>query len=343
MTFEKQLKDYAHKIGIDLIGFTTANSFPDDYERLQKMKEKNYLSPWSEQDLHKRCNPKILMEDAESLIAIGISYLTSEKEELEDRERSSFQGKLARFAQYQDYHKLLAEKMEELVSFIRKSYPEVKAEIYVDTGPLIDRAVAYRAGLGFIGKNSALIHPEYGSFLALGEILINIPLKADQPMKNGCGECALCIKACPQQAIKAPGEIQTKDCLSHYTQEKGFLKEAVRKQLANRLWGCDTCQDVCPYNQQARSGKGLFKTHKLGKKPDIQQILNLSNADYKKLVGNTSMAWRGKRILQRNALINLGNTCDSNAIPILKEALNDQRPVIRGIAAWGLGRIRGEK
>jgi len=342
MSFENQLKEYAYKIGIDLIGITSAKPFKAAYRRLKEMESKHYLSPWIEPDLYKRCHPSRLMEDGRSLIAVGISYLTADQEE-EKSNLPLFRGRLARFAQYQDYHQLLDEKMRELVLFIRKSYPKAKAEIYVDTGPLIDREVAYRAGLGFFGKNAALIHPEYGSFIAIGEILTDISLLSDQPLNDGCGECTLCIQACPAQAIKAPGEIQASECLSHFTQEKGLLDCEIREKIGDRLWGCDTCQDVCPYNQKARKAKGLFKVHALGKRPDLEQILQLSNKEYKNKVQKTSMAWRGKRTLQRNALINIGNTRNRSAIPILKKALTDQRPVIRGTACWALGQIRGDK
>ena len=184
-----------------------------------------------------------------------------------------------------------------------------------------------------------MINPEYGSFLALGEILVNIDLKPDQPIDQECGECQLCLKACPQQAIKRPGEIETHQCLAHYTQEKGFLTDEIREKLGKRLWGCDTCQDVCPYNREARRGQGVFQIHKLGQRPDLKQILNFSNREYRQQVGDTAMAWRGKRTLQRNALINLGNQQDPAAIPILEEALDDPRPIIRVTAAWALAKI----
>lgn len=348
MSYEEQLKEYAQKIGIDLLGITTAEPFPEALERLEKMDQAGYLSPWAEQDLEKRCDPRLLMEDAESIIAVAISYLRPEQQ-LSDRgqgveEQPALRGRLARFARFQDYHQLLQKKMEELVEFMNRSYPNLKAQIYVDTGPLIDREVAYRAGLGFIGKNATLIHPRYGSFLALGEILVNISLQPDQPLKNGCGDCSLCMTSCPQQVIQAPGEIQTTECLAHYTQEKGFLNEEIRRKLGQRLWGCDTCQEVCPYNRNACPGKGgLFEAHSLGTEPDLAQILQLSNLDYKTLIGGTAMAWRGKRTLQRNAIINLGNLQSPQGIPVLKEALHDQRPVIRGIAAWALSEIGGEE
>ncbi len=336
MTVEERIKTYAKEIGVDLIGITTAEPFEEAYRRLIKLERKGYLSPWAEKNLQKRCQPQMLMEDAQSLIAVGISYLQAEA-----HIDGKFRGKLARFAQLKDYHLVLKEKMKKLVIFIRKEYPEAKAEIFVDTGPLIDREIAHRAGLGFFGKNSALINPEYGSFISLGEILLNIYLKPDSPLKIGCGECDLCLQACPQQAIKSPGEILSTECLAHYTQEKGLLSDSVSKSLGTRLWGCDTCQDICPYNRQAITGSGLFEPHSLGFMPDLEQIVNLSNSQFRDLVEDTVMGWRGKTTLQRNALIILGNLKDSDSLPILKTALQDQRPVIRGTAAWALGQIAG--
>lgn len=339
LQFEERLKRYANELGIDAIGITTAEPFVDAGMRLRRMEEMGYLSPWTERDVQKRINPQLLMDDAASLIAVGIAYNRTEDE----NDVEGYRGRLARFARYQDYHQVLEECMERLVEFMRKEYPELKAQIFVDTGPLVDREVAYRAGLGFIGKNAALIHPELGSFLALGEILVNIPLKADRPVENGCGDCTLCLQACPQQAIIAPSEIHAKQCLAHFTQEKGLLHADVRQKLGMRLWGCDTCQDVCPYNHQdlRRESGTLFRQHRLGAYPDLVQILQISNREYKNLVGETAMAWRGKTTLQRNALINLGNLHNPDVIPMVAEALHDQRPVIRGTAAWALGEIGG--
>lgn len=357
LSFEDALKRYAVQIGIDLIGITSAEPFTDALQRLRKMEEQGYLSPWAEADLEKRCDPRLLMADAKSIVAVGISYLQPEEVneqelltekgsiglEARSKKEGGVRGRLARFAQFQDYHHLLQAKMEELVELIQEHDPQVQAQIYVDTGPLIDREVAYRAGLGFIGKNSALIHPEYGSFLALGEILLNIPLEPDQPLEDGCGDCDLCMKRCPQQVITAPGEIQTKECLAHYTQEKGLLTDSVRRKLGSRLWGCDTCQDVCPYNRTACPGQGqLFQEHALGKRPRLEQILNLSNSQYRELVGETAMAWRGKRTLQRNGIINLGNSKNPAVIPILQQTLADPRPIIRGVSAWALAEIGGD-
>lgn len=343
MSFEKRLKEYAYEIGIDLLGITTADPFLSAWERLERMKELNYLSPWVIDDFEQRCNPRFFMEDAESLIAVGIAYPGDDNDYTNDDGKSFFSGKLARFAQYEDYHLLLREKMQKLVRFIQKSYPDVKTKIFVDTGPLLDREVAYRAGLGFFGKNASLINPDYGSFLALGEILLNICLIPDVPLKDSCAECNLCQQACPAGAIKSSKEIDANKCLAHFTQKKGLLTAEISKKLGLRLWGCDSCQDVCPFNQKPVKRGNNFKVHQLGKNPDLEQVLNLSKSQYHELVGETAMAWRGRTTLQRNALINLGNLKDPKAIPILIEALQDQRPVIRVTAVWAITQIRTKK
>lgn len=349
MTIEERLKEFAHKIGIDLIGITTVEPFLEARQRLEKMRELGYLSPWAEPDFERRCDPRRLMADAQSLIAVGLVYPLPDKGEHKngtDRERK-WCGQLARFAQYQDYHSLLRTKLEEVVSWLRQEYPQMQAQIYVDTGPLLEREVAYRAGLGFIGKNAALIHPEYGSFLALGEILTDLSLHPDQPLENGCGECTLCLEACPQRAITSSGEINARQCLAHYTQEKGVLADSVKEKLGVRLWGCDTCQDVCPYNRKA--GEKCQETahhwvqHGLGICPDLVQVTQLTNRDYQECVGSSAMAWRGKTTLQRNALINLGNLRDPETIAVLKDALKDPRPVIRATSVWALGRMRSKE
>lgn len=344
LRFEDRLKHAAKEIGIDAIGITTAEPFYEAGSRLRQMEERGFLSPWAEPDLARRIHPRELMEDAASLIAVAVSYRGTAGAGEDAQSDGVRRGRLARFAQYQDYHRVLENCMGRLAEYMRQEYPELKAQLFVDTGPLIDREVARRAGLGFYGKNAALIHPELGSFLALGEIVVNIPLQPDQPLESQCGDCTLCLKACPQQAIAAPGEINSRECLAHYTQEKGFLQPGIRRKLGTRLWGCDTCQDICPYNRRAVRGRELLlQPHEFGAGPDLTQIVRLSNREYAERLGDTAMAWRGRTTLQRNALINLGNLRNPDAVPILAEALADRRPLIRGTAAWALGEIGGEE
>jgi epoxyqueuosine reductase len=213
----------------------------------------------------------------------------------------------------------------------------------VDTGALVDRAVAERAGIGFSAKNCAIISPEWGSWIYLGEMVTNLPLPPDMPVQEGCGDCTKCIDACPTGALVGPGELNAQACISYLTQTKGFLSEDYMTKIGNRLYGCDTCQIVCPHNR----GKNWNHRPELLPDPEIVKpllmpILDLSNREFKEKFGSSSAAWRGKKPIQRNAVIALGNFKERSAVPKLTEImLREVRPEMRGTAAWALGRIGG--
>jgi epoxyqueuosine reductase len=213
----------------------------------------------------------------------------------------------------------------------------------VDTGVLSDRAVAHRAGIGFQGKNCMIISPKYGSWIYLGELITNIPFSPDEEVQEDCGDCTRCIDACPTGALVGPGELNAQRCVSFLTQTKGLLSEEFMMKIGNRLYGCDTCQIVCPKN------KGKHWPHHAQLQPDPEKakplllpMLDLSNRQFKEQFGDTAAAWRGRGPIQRNAVIALGNFKDESALPKLAEVLqSDPRPVMRGTAAWSIGRIGG--
>ena len=203
-------------------------------------------------------------------------------------------------------------------SLIRERVPGVRTGIMVDTGALSDRAVAERAGIGYVGKNCALITPDHGSWVFLGEMLTNIPFEPDEPVTESCGDCTLCLDACPTGALVGPGQIHAKSCISYLTQTKGFLDDKWKLKIGNRLYGCDTCQVVCPKN------KGMNWTHhdELQPDPDIvkpllKPLLSISNREFKAKFGTSAAAWRGKKPIQRNAVIALGHFRDASAVPDL--------------------------
>ncbi|MDF2715480.1 MAG: epoxyqueuosine reductase [Paenibacillus sp.] len=216
-------------------------------------------------------------------------------------------------------------------------------ESMVDTGALVDRAVAERAGIGWSGKNCAIITPEWGSWVYLGELVTNIPFPPDQPITDQCGDCTICIDACPTGALVGPGQLNSSRCVSFVTQTKGFVTDEMMRKIGNRLYGCDTCQVVCPVN------KGKNWTHQPDLQPDpdkvkplLKPLLSMTNKQFRELYGDMAASWRGKKPIQRNAIIALGNFRDKSAVPLLAEMLHeDERPEIRGTAAWALGRIGG--
>lgn len=339
---KQQLIEYAKRIGISKIGFTSAEPFYELKDILSRHRELGYESGFEEKDIDKRVDPKLTMEDAKSIIAIAIAYPS--KMETSKALEGEYKGFVARSAWGIDYHIILRSKLEQLGIFLQQLIPSAKYLFMTDTGVLSDHAVAERAGIGWIGKNSLLLTPEYGSYVYLGELITNIEFPIDQPMENQCGDCTKCIDACPSNAIVQPKQVNAKKCLSYVTQEKGMLSEKAMEQLGNRLYGCDTCQLVCPKNRGINADY-LEETipNPDVAKPLLKPLLNISNSEFKVSWGPTAAAWRGKKIIQRNAIIGLANFKDKSAISDLEIILlYDERPMIKQTTAWAIGKIGGE-
>lgn len=343
-----QLKEeviaFAKAIQIDKIGFTTADPFIELKEKLREHQEKGYASGFEEKDIDKRIDPKLTLPDARSIIAIALSY-PSKIENLPERKEGEYRGFVARSAWGRDYHHVLRERLDRLAEFIQSKVPGAKTVSMVDTGALVDRAVAERAGIGWVGKNCSLITPEFGSYVYLGEMITNIDFPPDSPMENRCGDCTICLQRCPTQAFVQAGQLNAKKCLAYITQVKDQIPEPYRDKLGNRIYGCDTCQQVCPYNRKVHFAhqKEFTPDHELAK-PSIRSLLTIGKKEFQQKWGHTAAAWRGKKPLQRNAIIAAAHYKDISAIPTIVSLLHgDERPVIRGTAAWALGKIGGHE
>lgn len=341
---KQEIKQAAPSFGIDDVGFASAEPFESLRSILLEHRAKGYESGFEEPDIEKRVNPALDSGKPASLIAIAIAYPSKMKDPPKS-EPGSYRGILARSAWGQDYHHVLRAAMDKLTAFIQERVPEARIENMVDTGVLVDRAVSERAGIGFSGKNCAIISPKFGSWIFLGELITDIPFTPDAPVTEGCGECTKCIDACPTGALVGPGQLNAQKCISFLTQTKGFLDEEYMKKIGNRLYGCDTCQIVCPKNR----GKNWDHHPEFAPDPEIvkpllKPLLFLSNKEFKERFGHSSAAWRGKKPIQRNAVIALGNFKDQSAVPELSEVLlRDPRPELRGTAAWSLSQIGGEE
>lgn len=339
---KRELQLAATSLGIDDIGFASADPFLSLKAVLIDRRTKGYESGFEEPDIDKRIYPELSLTQPASLISIAVAY-PSKMTDPPKSEPGERRGILARSAWGRDYHHVLREAMAKLGEFIRERVPDARIESMVDTGALVDRAVAERAGIGFKGKNCAIISPEFGSWIYLGELITNIPFPPDAPVQEDCGDCTKCIDACPTGALVGPGELNAQRCISYLTQTKGFLEEEFMVKIGNRLYGCDTCQIVCPKN------KGKSWNHRPELQPDpetvkplLLPILDMSNREFKERFGESAAAWRGKKPIQRNAVIALGNFKDAASVPKLVDVmLNDSRPVLRGTAAWSLSKIGG--
>lgn len=335
---------YAEEIGIDKIGFASADPFLELKQRLVEHREKGYESGFEEPDLEKRTDPGLLLEGARSLISIALAY-PSKLEQPPKSGPGAYRGILCRAAWGTDYHHVLRDKLDKLATFIRELEPGARIESMVDTGALSDRAVAERAGIGFVGKNCALITDEFGSWVYLGELLTNLPLPEDQPVEEGCGDCNICVDACPTGALVQGGQLNAQRCIAYLTQVKDFIPDEFRRKIGNRLYGCDTCQTVCPKNRRIQlTHQAQFQPDPEIAKPLLLPLLEMSNKEFKEKFGLSSSSWRGKKPIQRNAILALAHFKDKTAVPELARLLeSDPRPVIRGTAAWALGKIGGDE
>ncbi|PEE34198.1 tRNA epoxyqueuosine(34) reductase QueG [Bacillus pseudomycoides] len=346
MNFEQLKQDviaYSKTIGIDKIGFASASPFEELKQRLIQQQQLNYQSGFEEPDIEKRTNPQLLLPGAKSIIAIALAY-PSKLKNAPLSKRGERRGIFCRASWGQDYHLVLRDRLQKLEAYLIEKLPDIEVKSMVDTGELSDRAVSERAGIGWSGKNCSIITPEFGSYVYLGEMITNVPFPPDQPIEDQCGSCTKCIDICPTGALVQGGQLDSKKCIAFLTQTKGFLPEEYRDKIGNRIYGCDTCQTVCPKNR----GKDFHNHPEMEPDPELVKplltpLLTISNRDFKGKYGIMSGSWRGKKPLQRNAILALAHFKETTAIPDLIDVMKDDpRPVIRGTAAWALGKIGGE-
>ena len=338
---EKQkIIEYAKEIGIDKIGFTTAEPFGLLEERLNRQQELNYQSGFEEKDISKRVTPTSILPEAQSIIAIAIAYPSKLNKQLKSSKEER-RGMFSRTSWGQDYHLVVKEKLKMLANFIKELDSNFIEITMVDTGPLSDRAVAERAGIGWSGKNCAIITEEFGSYVFLGEMITNLVLPPDEPITDGCLDCTKCLTACPTNALVAPGQINAQICIAYLTQTKDIVPLEYRDKVGNRLYGCDSCQTACPKN------KGMDHHFHPEMEPDeaivrplLIEMLDLSNRQFKEKFGHLAGAWRGKKPLQRNAMLGIAHFKDEKAIPYLIKILKKEEAFyLRATAAWALGNI----
>lgn len=341
-TLKQKIVAYATTIGIDELKVTTADPFIVMKQRLVRQQEKGFASGFEEPDLDKRTTPTLLLDEAQSIIAIAIAYPSK----LKDAPRSvadERRGLFARASWGLDYHRAVGSRLKLLQAYIEDLVPGVRTRSMVDTGELVDRAVAERAGIGFSGKNCSIISPEKGSYLYLGEMILDTYLPPDEMIEDGCGECTKCMTACPTTALVEPGVLDAKRCIAYLTQMKTLMPREFRSKLGGRLYGCDTCQQVCPYNRKKdwRHHEELLPDAEIAK-PLLVPLLKLSNREFKAKFGHLSGAWRGKKPIQRNAILALAHYREPSAVPVLVDFIErDEREDMRATAVWAIGAILG--
>ncbi len=338
---KEAIRQRARELGFDDCRFTTAAT-PDHTSALQKWLAENQHGEmtWLERNAEKRMDPQKVLAEARSVITLATSY-EIEKGKTED-ERI---GVVARYARYADYHDVLREPLKSLMGFVNQLGAGTRSLWYVDTGPLLERDFAQRAGLGFVGKHTNLISRRLGNWIFLSEIITTLELEPDAPEKNHCGSCTRCLTACPTNAITAPFTLDARKCISYLTIElKGSIPIELRPAIGNRIYGCDDCLAACPWNRFAHEGS-LMKPHAREdlNTPDLIELLSLDAAGFKARFAGSPILRTKRRGLLRNVCVALGNSGDASALPALKIAATDVEPLIGEHAQWAIEQITGAK
>ncbi len=382
------IKEQAYILGFDNVRTTTADAFPEAEQVLKERIGRGLMEglPWfTAERADVSCHPDALLPEARSIISLAMCYLT---EQPADTDEGLPRGRISRYAWGDDYHDIIKPRLQQFVDWLREYArremgDEVETRLFVDTGRMVDRAVAQRAGLGWYGKNTNILTKGWGSWVFLAEIVTNLELAPDEALKANCGSCELCLHACPTGALPNPYELDSTRCISFLTIElRGSIPLELRPLMGNLIFGCDICQEVCPVNKVAerrlglRDGGGVpvihidrirkrerteirlapplqkvdFQPHKeflarpaVGQSPELIPLLSLTEEQFRERFRRSPIKRTKRRGLLRNVCVALGNSGDIRAVPALINALHDEEPLVRGHAAWALGRLGGDE
>lgn len=347
------VKDYARQGGFDLARITDAAAFAADRDLALARIQEGLMDglPWyTAGRVIRGANPQELLPGAQSIISLALNYYPADPADDPAApasnalpENPGLTGQIARYARGRDYHRVMKKGMRDYVAGLaaRLDTP-IAARWYVDDGPMLDRAAAARAGLGWFGKNSNILTPELGSWVFLGQVITDLKIAPDGPLVKTCGSCVRCIDACPTGAIVAPYVIDNARCISHLTIEnRGAIPQEMRPLMGDWIFGCDLCQEVCPVNRKAQpSQEPAFGQAALAT-ADLIAILEMAETDFRERFRGTPILRAKLTGLQRNACVALGNGKNPAAVPALSQALQYGESLVRGHAAWALGQIGG--
>ena len=340
-----KVKSLACDLGFSPVGITSADP-PDHWPFYESWVSNGYAGEmgYLTRNLERRADPQHIVPGARSIVCVGLNYLPEASSETSDDETPNPKGRISCYARGDDYHNVMKQKLFALLEGIRSLDPKTEGRAYVDTGPVLERDYASRAGVGWFGKHTNLIEKRTGSWFFIGELIVTTDLVPDPPATDHCGTCTRCIDACPTSAILEPYVLDSNRCISYLSIElKGPIPKDLREGMGDWVYGCDVCQDVCPWNvKQARpTVDQAFKSRSGFERPDLRDLLSLDQETFSRRFRNSPIKRTKRRGLLRNAAVALGNVGDASDIPALTDALADEEPLVRQHAAWALGRIGG--
>jgi len=345
MTSKLAIRTKAAELGFDQVGFTCAELPKTVGRNLTNFLDagKHGEMQWLEKKVDRRKQPNTLWPEARTIIVLGVNY-GPEKDPLAEMEyfASNKRAMISVYARNNDYHDIIKKRLKALARWLQtESGYEVK--VFVDTAPVMEKPLAQQAGIGWQGKHTNLISPRFGSWLFLGEIYTTLTLEPDQAEKNHCGSCNECIDICPTHAITGPHQLDARRCISYLTIEhKGAIPKEFRKAIGNRIYGCDDCLSVCPWNKFAqKTNDPAFLPREELVGPELAKLADLSDDDFRKLFSKTSIKRIGRDRFVRNVLIAIGNSGDPTLLSSVTPRLSDASHVVREAANWALIELLG--
>ena len=345
MKLKQNILDHARRLGFSLAGFTTPEPPPhfSTYEKwLASGHHGNMYYLTNERALTRRADPRKILAECQTILVLASPYPNPKSAEAAEGKQPS--GRIAAYAWGDDYHDTLIPKLQALVSFIEGQVGKIiPNRYYTDTGPILERDLAQRAGLGWIGKNSCLINPKHGSYFLLAEILLGLELEPDDPFSiDYCGNCTRCIEACPTHCILPNRTIDARRCISYLTIElKEDIPEGLRPLMENWIFGCDACQAICPWNRFSISDIDASFAPRLDRPtPNLIHELSLSSEAFNQKFKNNPVKRAKRRGYLRNVAVALGNSQNPDTILALEKALDDPEPMVREHAIWALNYVK---
>lgn len=334
------IKEEAQRLGFALVGISPVEVPPHEESFAKWLRkglggELGYLKRTEEL----RRDPRKLVPWAASVVSVGMNYNTPMPR---PAAQDGVRGWISRYAWGDDYHGLIKQRLESLLDKVRGFYPDrIEGRAFVDSGPVLERDFAGVAGMGWIGKNTQLISPRLGSWFFLGELFLSMELVYDRPIRDRCGQCDLCLKACPTGAFIGPYILDARRCISYLTIElKGAIPLHLRPLVGNHIFGCDICQEVCPYNVKAgQTGEEAFNPREGLYAPELVPLLSLTEEEFRRRFRGSPILRAKRRGFLRNVAVALGNLKNPEAVPALIQALEDHEPLVRSHVAWALGQI----
>ena len=339
----RALREKARALGFDSCRVTSAEAPAQARERLAAWLAEGAHGDmaWMAETFERRTDLRRLMPDARSVIMLGLNYgpATDPLAALSRPET----GAISVYARHRDYHDVLKGKLKELAAFLVAAARPARADVkvFVDTAPVLEKPLAARAGLGWQGKHTNLVSREFGSWLFLGAILTDLDLPPDPPETDHCGQCRACLDACPTNAFPAPYRLDARRCISYLTIEhEGPIPRELRSAIGNRIYGCDDCLAVCPWNKFASVGREAKLAARADlEAPPLAELARLDDASFRALFAGGPIKRVGRARFVRNVMIGVGNSKDRSLAKVARQRLDDENPLVRGAAVWALARL----